>query len=230
MQERLQKYLARCGVASRRSCENLIEQGRVRVNGQVASLGCSIDASLDVVQLDDNPVMPPKRLQYWVLHKPLGYVTTVSDPQGRETVMQLMPRHLPRLFPVGRLDRDSSGLLLFTNDGELTHKLLHPSSHVWKTYHCGLHAQPSEEVLERLRRGLLLEDGPTAPCRARWHRGCLEIELREGRKRQVRRMLASLGYPVQWLRRVGFGPLKLEGLAEGECRPLTQDEVQQLYG
>ncbi|MBT9583889.1 rRNA pseudouridine synthase [bacterium] len=230
MQERLQKYLARCGVGSRRACETLIEQQRVRVNGQVATLGSSLDATLDTVTLDERPVLAPSRLHYWILNKPVGYVTTVSDPQGRDTVMKLMPAHLPRIFPVGRLDRDSMGLLLFTNDGELTHQLLHPSRHVWKTYHCGLHGQPSESALEQLRQGLQLDDGPTAPCRARWQRGCLEVELSEGRKRQVRRMLASLGYPVQWLRRVAFGPLKLEGLAEGQCRALTAAEVEALRG
>jgi 23S rRNA pseudouridine2605 synthase len=230
MQERLQKYLARCGQGSRRACEALIEQGRVCVNGQVAPLGSSVQAGLDQVTLDERPVLPPSRLHYWILHKPVGYVTTVSDPQGRDTVMKLMPSHLPRIFPVGRLDRDSMGLLLFTNDGELTHRLLHPSRHVWKTYHCGLRSQPPESVLEQLRRGVLLDDGPTAPCRAHWQRGCLVVELSEGRKRQVRRMLASLGYPVQWLRRVAFGPLTLEGLAEGQCRSLTAEEVEALRG
>ncbi len=230
MQERLQKYLARCGVGSRRGCEELIEQKRVLVNGLVATLGMSVDGSLDQVLLDNQPVQPPSRLHYWMLNKPTGYVTTVSDPQGRDTVMKLMPAHLPRIFPVGRLDRDSCGLLLFTNDGDLTNRLLHPSSHVWKTYQCGVHGQPGPEVLDRLRAGLELDDGPTAPCRARWLKDCLEVELSEGRKRQVRRMLSSLGYPVQWLRRVAFGPLRLDGLAEGKCRPLTAVEVAALHG
>ena len=230
MQERLQKYLARCGLGSRRGCEHLIEQGRVRVNGAVATLGSSLDPLSDEVLVDDEVVRAPSLLHYWMLNKPTGYVTTVSDPQGRDTVMKLMPSHLPRVFPVGRLDRDSMGLLLFTNDGELTHRLLHPSSHVWKTYHCGLHTQPGETVLEQLRQGVVLDDGPTAPCRARWLRGCLEVELSEGRKRQVRRMLASLGYPVQWLRRVAFGPLRLDGLPEGQCRVLRDDEVAALRG
>lgn len=229
MTERLQKYLARCGVGSRRACESLIEQGRVLVDGAVASLGSSVGEGQRVT-LDGSPVTPVGRLHYWMLNKPVGYVTTVSDPQGRDTVMKLMPSHLPRIFPVGRLDRDSMGLLLFTNDGELTHHLLHPSGHVWKTYHVGLHREISADALQRLRSGLELEDGPTAPCRARWLRGCLEVEIHEGRKRQVRRMLALLGYPVQWLRRVAFGPLKLGGLPEGECRALTPDEVAALRG
>lgn len=229
MSERLQKYLARCGVGSRRHCETLIEQGRVLVDGQVALLGSSVSAG-QAVMLDGRTILPPVRLHYWMLNKPVGYVTTVSDPQGRDTVMKLMPPHLPRIFPVGRLDRDSMGLLLFTNDGELTNRLLHPSRHVWKTYHCGLHRQPGQEALQQLRSGLELEDGLTAPCRARWIRGTLEIEICEGRKRQVRRMLAFLGYPVQWLRRVAFGPLVLGALPEGECRSLTVEEVNSLRG
>jgi len=228
VQERLQKYLARCGLGSRRACEKVIEDGRVSVNGATASLGSSVTPGSDQVLVDGTAAIPVARLHYWMLNKPVGYVTTVTDPQGRETVMRLMPKHLPRIYPVGRLDRDSMGLLLFTNDGELTNRLLHPSRHVWKTYHCGLHAQPPEGVLEQLRAGVTLEDGLTAPCRARWQRGCLVVELSEGRKRQVRRMLASLGYPVQWLRRVAFGPLRLEGLPEGQCRALTEAEVEAL--
>lgn len=227
MQERVQKYLARCGVGSRRACEKLIEDGRVRVNTQVVDLGACVTAG-DEVLLDGKLVVLTSSLHYWMLNKPVGYVTTVSDPQGRDTVMRLMPRHLPRIFPVGRLDLDSMGLLLFTNDGDLTFKLLHPSQHVWKTYHCGVRAQPPESVLALLRAGVELEDGLTAPCRVRWLRDCLEVELREGRKRQVRRMLSSVGYPVQWLRRVAFGPILLGGLPEGQCRALTQAEVEAL--
>ncbi len=199
----------------------------MRVNSQVVSLGTCLEPG-DEVLLDGKPVVPPSGLHYWMLNKPVGYVTTVSDPQGRDTVMRLMPTHLPRIFPVGRLDLDSMGLLLFTNDGELTHKLLHPSRHVWKTYHCGLRFRPSDAVLERLRQGVELEDGLTAPCRVQWLRDFLQVDLREGRKRQVRRMLASIGHPVQWLRRVAFGPIQLGSLPEGECRALTAAEVEAL--
>ncbi|MBS2033678.1 rRNA pseudouridine synthase [bacterium] len=227
MAERVQKYLARCGVGSRRACEKLIEAGRVRVNGSVVALGACVEAQ-DEVLVDQRPVVLSSGLHYWMLNKPVGYVTSVTDPQGRDTVMRLMPKHLPRIFPVGRLDLDSMGLLLFTNDGDLTYKLLHPSGHVWKTYHCGLRSQPPESVLERVRSGLELEDGPTSPCKAQWTRGCLEIALCEGRKRQVRRMLASVGYPVEWLRRVSFGPLSLGNLPEGQCRALSEQEVEAL--
>ena len=225
--ERVQKYLARCGLGSRRACEKLIEEGRVRVNGTVVALGACVLPG-DKVLMDERPVVLTSGLHYWMLNKPVGYVTSVTDPQGRDTVMRLMPRHLPRIFPVGRLDLDSMGLLLFTNDGDLTYKLLHPSGHVWKTYHCGLRAQPTEAVLERVRAGLQLEDGLTAPCKARWLRGCLEISLCEGRKRQVRRMLAAVGHPVEWLRRVSFGPLDLGNLPEGQCRALSDPEVEAL--
>ena len=214
-------------MGSRRACEKLIEEGRVRVNSQVVELGACLEPG-DAVLVDGRPVVLTSGLHYWMLNKPVGYVTTVSDPQGRDTVMRLMPKHLPRVFPVGRLDLDSMGLLLFTNDGELTHKLLHPSQHVWKTYQCGVRARPAEVVLERLRQGVELEDGLTAPCRVRWDRDCLEVELREGRKRQVRRMLASIGHPVQWLRRIAFGPIQLGALPEGECRALSPAEVEAL--
>jgi 23S rRNA pseudouridine2605 synthase len=205
----------------------LIEDGRVRVNSVVVELGACV-APGDEILVDGKPVVLTSGLHYWMLNKPIGFVTTVSDPQGRDTVMRLMPRHLPRVFPVGRLDLDSMGLLLFTNDGDLTHKLLHPSKHVWKTYHCGLRARPPESVLEQLRQGVELDDGLTAPCRIRWARDFLEVELREGRKRQVRRMLAFVGFPVQWLRRVAFGPITLGSLPEGECRALSPAEVEAL--
>lgn len=199
----------------------------MQVNSVVIELGACV-ASGDEILVDGKPVVLTSGLHYWMLNKPVGFVTTVSDPQGRDTVMRLMPRHLPRIFPVGRLDLDSMGLLLFTNDGDLTHKLLHPSKHVWKTYHCGLRARPPESVLEQLRQGVELDDGQTAPCRIRWARDFLEVELREGRKRQVRRMLAFVGFPVQWLRRVAFGPITLGSLPEGECRALSPAEVEAL--
>lgn len=226
MQERLQKYLARCGLGSRRKCEQLIQDGRATVNGETARLGQCVLAGQDRVEVDSCPVEPSFRRTYWMLNKPPGYVTTVRDPQGRPTVMQLLPPGLPRMFPVGRLDRDSEGLLLFSNDGELTQRLLHPSGKVWKSYHCGLANAPSALTLERLREGLQLEDGPTAPCRAQWKGRFLEIQIREGRKRQIRRMLAHLGHPVLWLRRVALGPLQLGDLPPGQARPLTRAEIE----
>ncbi len=226
--ERLQKYLARSGVGSRRACERLIEGGRVLINGKPAHLGQSIEPGHDRVQVDERDITPPETLAYWMVHKPYGHVTTASDPQGRTTVMELLPPGLPRLFPVGRLDRDSTGLLLFSNDGQLTQRLLHPSHQCWKAYHCGLDQAIVEADLQRLRNGLTLDDGPTAPCRAHWRGDHLQIEIHEGRKRQVRRMLAHLGYRVVWLCRVNFGPLHLGDLEPGQARPLTPREVEAL--
>lgn len=227
--ERLQKYLARCGLGSRRACESLITAGEVTVDGRVAGLGESVEEG-QRIQWRGRNVAPPLSLVYWMMNKPVGYVSTVSDPQGRPTVMELLPRMDERIFPVGRLDRDSQGLLLFTNDGELTQRLLHPSRHVWKTYLLGLDGRPSETELQRLRAGVELDDGPTAPCRARWLGDCLEVEVQEGRKRQVRRMLAFFGYGTRWLQRVGFGPVGLGDLPEGRCRRLSDREVAALRG
>lgn len=229
MTERLQKYMARCGLGSRRACEKLIEQGVVTVDGVPAHLGQSVEES-SVVQCRGVNVVPPEQLVYWMMHKPVGYVTTVSDPQGRPTVMELLPPDIGRVFPVGRLDLDSEGLLLFTNDGELTQKLLHPSRHVWKRYQCLVRGVPTAATLRALEQGLELTDGVTAPCRARWLGDRLEIELQEGRKRQVRRMLGLVGHPVQALRRVAFGPIHLGDLAPGKCRQLTAAEVARLHG
>jgi 23S rRNA pseudouridine2605 synthase len=230
MTERLQKYLARCGLGSRRACEKLIEQGLVRVDGAPAHLGQSIDPAASIVECRGARVLPPEALVYWMMHKPVGYVTTVSDPQGRPTVMELLPDGVGRVFPVGRLDRDSEGLLLFTNDGELTQRLLHPSRHVWKRYRCLVQGKPSAATLRALEQGVELTDGLTAPCRARWLGDCVEIELQEGRKRQVRRMLGVVGHPVQALRRVAFGAVELGDLLPGKCRRLSDAEVARLRG
>jgi pseudouridine synthase len=170
---------------------------------------------------------------YIVLNKPAGYVTTMRDPQGRPRVIDLLPRNAPRVYPVGRLDFGTTGLLLLTDDGDLVWRLLHPSRGVWKTYQAKVVGTPDSGILDRLRRGVVLEDGPTAPARAKILRvedgyATLEIELHEGRKRQVRRMLAAVGHHAVELRRTGFGPLRLGDLPEGACRCLTGDEVAAL--
>src|SRR5690606_31804937 len=175
---------------------------------------------------------PVVQLHYLMLHKPAGYVTTASDPQGRPTVMELVPA-MPRLYPVGRLDLDTEGLLLLTNDGPLAHRLTHPRYGVPKLYRAKVAGLVVPEALERLRTGVLLDDGPTAPARVRLLRqetgtALLELELKEGRKRQVRRMCAAVGHPVLHLRRAGFGPLRLGRLPKGAYRPLTPDEVARL--
>ncbi len=231
--ERLQKVLARAGVASRRRAEELIRAGRVTVNGRVVTeLGARVDPERDVVRVDGRPVRrePPT---YILLHKPVGVVSTTRDPQGRRTVLDLLPDLGVRLYPVGRLDYDSSGLLLLTNDGELAHRLTHPRFGVEKVYRVRVQGHPSEDDLERLRRGVRLAEGPTAPARVRVLRRdadgtWLEVALREGRNRQVRRMLAALGYGVRALVRVREGPLALRGLQPGQWRHLSDQEVRRL--
>jgi 23S rRNA pseudouridine2605 synthase len=231
---RLQKLLADAGLASRRGAEALIRAGRVRVNGRTAALGESADPERDAIAVDGRPLrLEPKG--YWLLHKPRGVVTTRSDPGGRPTVVDLLPppaRRL-RLYPVGRLDLDSEGLVLLTNDGALAQRLLHPSFESEKEYVVDVRGVPSDEALRRLAEGFPLGAGerPTAPAGvARGRRGArgartrLHVVLREGRKRQLRRALAALGHPVERLVRVRIGPLRLRGLAPGEARALTRGE------
>src|SRR5690606_13808586 len=234
--ERLQKVLAAAGIGSRRRCEELIAAGRVQVNGQVVTrLGTRVDPLRDDIRVDGRPVRPlrPDRFRYVMMHKPVGVVTTLRDPQGRPTVADLLPKGFPRLLPVGRLDRDSSGLLLFTNDGELAAALLHPRYEIPKTYRVTVQGHPSPRALAALRRGVLLEDGPTAPAQVKVlsrdrDTSVLEMVIHEGRKRQVRRMCAAVGHPVVALRRVAFGPLTLGGLPPGAVRELSSREVEAL--
>jgi 23S rRNA pseudouridine2605 synthase len=205
----------------------------VSVNGRVITeLGSRVDPLTDIVEVDGVRVSLGDAPAYLMLNKPAGYVTTMSDPQGRPTVAELVPQEPAGLFPVGRLDRSTTGLLLFTTDGTLAHTLLHPRYHVEKTYIAEVEGCPSEAELGDLRRGVILEDGPTAPARARIMRADppakVEIAIREGRKRQVRRMFAQIGHPVLTLRRVSFGPLSLGDLAEGQHRHLGAEEVDAL--
>ncbi|MBA4371071.1 MAG: rRNA pseudouridine synthase [Coriobacteriaceae bacterium] len=233
---RLQKFLARAGVASRRGSEDLMTAGRVAVNGVVTSeLGAKVDPATDTVTVDGREVRPDEGAAYFALNKPAGYVTTMSDPQGRPTVADLMPADAPAgLFPVGRLDLDTTGLLLLTSDGELGHRLLHPRHHVWKTYRAEVDGEPSDADLRALADGIELDDGSTAPARAHlvWSEGSraeVELSLREGRKRQVKRMLSAVGHPVRALHRIAFGPVELGDLAPGATRPLTDAEVAALH-
>jgi len=231
--ERLQKVLARYGVASRRRCEELILAGRVRVNGKIVTqLGTKVDVERDFIEVDGKPLQREEEKVYIILYKPKGYLTTVRDPQGRKTVMDLVKGVKERIYPVGRLDCDTEGLLLLTNDGDLSFTLTHPSHRVEKTYLAVVKGTPSKAQLERLRRGVILEDGKTAPAGVRLLRpgrqAEVEITIHEGRKRQVRRMFDAIGHPVLYLRRVRFGPLKLEGLKPGQYRRLGDKEVRQL--
>ena len=227
---RLQKWMARCGVGSRRACEQFIRQGRVQVNGEPAQLGMRIDPERDKVTLNGKPLKPPPAFLYLMLHKPAGYVTTRRDPHAPRTVMELLKGVKTPVFPVGRLDADAEGLLLLTNDGELANRLLHPRYKVAKTYRVWVQGMPSAKALQRLREGVLLEEGKTAPAEVRLlkrgrYQSLLEITLREGRKRQIKRMCAAVGHPVQRLVRVAFGPLRLpDDLPPGRWRELTPSE------
>ena len=226
--ERLQKVLARTGIGSRRVCEELIADGRVTVNGEVAELGRRVDTEHDHVEVDGVPISVREGLAYYLLNKPAGVVTTASDPQGRRTVVELVPAE-PRVFPVGRLDAETEGLLLLTNDGDLTHRLTHPSFGVEKEYLALVEGTPSPGALRRLREGIELDDGVTAPARASLDPpSSLTIVIHEGRNRQVRRMCDAIGHRVLRLVRVRIGPIADRRLRPGEWRELRQDEVRAL--
>ena len=231
---RLQKLLAAAGFGSRRSAEALIRDGRVTVNGRTAELGESADPATDTIALDGERIAR-EPVRHWMIHKPAGVVTTVADPLGRVTVMSLLPAGLGQLYPVGRLDRDSSGLVLMTNDGSLTQKLLHPSYESEKEYRVTVKGEVSERSFERLRRGVRLEDGKTAPAevtsvRFDAERGVttFQLTLTEGRRRQIRRAMWSLRHPVKKLVRIRVGPLRLGRLEVGLARPLRADEIRAL--
>ncbi len=226
--ERLQKVLARAGIGSRRVSEDLIEAGRVRVNGEVAVLGRRVDPDRDVVTVDGTPVGTAQGLAYRLLNKPRGVVATADDPQGRPTVVQLVPGD-PRVVPVGRLDVDTEGLLLLTNDGMLHHRLTHPSFGVEKEYLAEVEGELTPRALQRLRSGVELDDGVTAPAKASSPLpNMLKLTLHEGRNRQVRRMCEAIGHPVRRLVRTRIGPLADGSLPPGSWRDLTQGEIRAL--
>ena len=235
--ERLQKIMAACGIASRRGAEEIIAAGRVTLNGKVVlEQGTKADPELDAICVDGKPLKRRERLLYFLLHKPRGYVTTVSDPEGRPTVMELMKKCPQRVYPVGRLDYASEGLLLMTNDGQLAQRLMKAGSHAPKTYLVKISGQPDEQALNRLRAGITieLEDGmrvKTSPAKLRlvedsanpWY----EVILSEGRNRQIRRMFQRVGFNVEKIKRVQLGPLVLD-VPPGKYRALTVREVAQL--
>jgi 23S rRNA pseudouridine2605 synthase len=226
--ERLQKVLARLGLGSRRVCEEMIADGRITVNGIVADLGRRIDVESDLVELDGAVVGVKPGLVHYLLNKPTGVVTTADDPQGRPTVVGLVPDE-PRVFPVGRLDMDTEGLLLLTNDGDLTHRLTHPSFGVEKEYIAHVEGTPTRAVLRHLREGVELEDGRTAPADAALVApGVIRLTIHEGRNRQVRRMCEAVGHPVIRLVRSRIGPIADRRLKPGHWRPLTGDELRAL--
>lgn len=230
---RLQKYMAMCGVAARRKCEEIIAAGRVAVNGEtITQMGTQVEDG-DVVTLDGRIITPEEEKRYILYHKPAGEVTTVSDDKGRETVMDRFADFPVRLYPVGRLDYDSEGLLLLTNDGDLTERMLHPSMEVDKTYLARVSNQVTPEEARQLERGVMVDGRKTA--RAKVHILSVQnlftdmiITIHEGRNRQVRKMVEQIGHQVVMLRRIRFGPLKLGELPRGMWRPLTQEELDAL--
>ncbi|NMD25122.1 MAG: rRNA pseudouridine synthase [Actinobacteria bacterium] len=226
--ERLQKVLAVRGWGSRRVCEDMISDGRVTVNGATAVLGRRVDTDHDLVEVDGVPIGVRPGLVYYLLNKPEGVVTTAHDPQGRRTVVQIVPAE-PRVYPVGRLDVATEGLLLLTNDGDLAHRLAHPSHGVEKEYLAEVDGAPGGGAVRRLRDGVELEDGITAPAKvSQPSPGVLRITIHEGRNRQVRRMCEAVGHPVHRLVRVRIGPLRDAQLKPGEWRELSQAEVRSL--
>ena len=227
---RVQKFMSAAGVASRRTAEELIAAGRVTVDGQVVKLGDKVDPSRQVVAVDGKPAVPQAR-EYFMVNKPKGYLSTVADRFARRTVLDLIPEAPPGTHPAGRLDLDVEGLLLLTNDGEFTAAMMHPSRRVDKIYIARVRGVPSYADLERMRSGMRLEDGPTAPAKVRLlekqdEEAVIEIIIHEGRKRQVKRMMARIRHPVIALKRIGIGPLQLGELGRGEWRRLTAEEVQ----
>ncbi|MEN9594081.1 MAG: hypothetical protein RLY23_564 [Actinomycetota bacterium] len=232
--DRLQKVLARAGIGSRRVCEDYIVRRRIRVNGEVAILGRRVHPESDVIEFDRVIVTTRADLVHYLLNKPRGVVTTAHDPQGRQTVLDLLPSD-QRIFPVGRLDLDSEGLIVLTNDGDLAQALTHPSLGVEKEYLAELRGIPTRAELRQLREGIELEDGLTAPATVTLtdeHGGnaAISIAIHEGRNRQVRRMCEAIGHPVRRLIRVRIGPIADPALSPGDWRVLTPSEVRSLHG
>ena len=230
---RLQKVLAQAGIASRRACEALISEGRVEVNSEIVfEQGRRVDPERDVIRVDGARIPPPRRHRYLALNKPRGVVSTMDDPEGRRTLADLLSErgNTERLFHVGRLDTDTEGLLILTNDGDFAHRLAHPSYEVPKTYIAEVAGVVSEQILRRLRRGITLEDGPVRPTSVKIvstarDKTLLKITLQEGRNRVVRRTMEAVGHPVRGLSRIGIGPVRLGNLQVGEYRELTREEL-----
>lgn len=233
--ERLQKVIAHAGIASRRKAELLIQEGRVKVNGKtVTELGVTVDPNNDYIEVDGQAIASEKNV-YYLFNKPTGVITSVKDPQGRKVVTDYFKHIKERIYPVGRLDYDTSGLLVLTNDGELAHRLMHPSFHVHKTYRVTVHGIPNDQQVNRLIKGIMLDDGLTAPAQVeriksdrKTNRATLKITIHEGRNRQVRLMFRAIGHRVLALHREKYGFLTLKGIQEGEYRHLSRDEVKQL--
>lgn len=230
---RLQKFLAECGIDSRRGCELLIREGKVLVNGETAQLGQEVTPGVDSIVVEGESVSTGKKV-YVVLNKPANVITTARDTHGRKTVMDYLEGLDERVFPVGRLDSDVEGVLLFTNDGDLAFRLMHPKFEVSKTYMAWVKGCVGKDALKRLEQGVQLEDGMTSPARATVLQSggrttLLKLVLHEGRKREVKRMCAAVGHPVEKLHRVAFANIRVKGLRPGEWRRLSGEEVRQLF-
>lgn len=230
---RLQKFLAESGVASRRKSEELIEQGKVKVNGNVASIGDKINPKRDTVTVSGKKIVKQKSHTYIMLHKPRGFITTMSDEMDRKCVAQLIKDVPGRVYPVGRLDRDSEGMLLFTNDGEFANAMTHPTRHVPKTYRVTVRPGITDDQITRLTTGIMIDERMTAPCEVRVvtkeeGRVVLEIILHEGRNRQIRKMCEEVGLEVARLKRTAIASIKLGMLKQGDYRELSEDEVRKL--
>ncbi len=234
MKVRINKFMARSGITSRRGADRLIAQGRVTVNDQIVQeLGLKIDDMSDKVELDGKKILPIKKPDYILLNKPLGYLVTRKDPFGRKTVMKLLPPDKSYLFPVGRLDFDSEGLLLFTNDGELAHRLMHPSFKVKKEYLIRIADRPGAAEIKSLEKGIYLDNKKTAPAKIKLLREnqkttIFSIEIHEGRKREIRRMFKAIGHPVLLLKRIKLAGLTIGKLKSGHWRHLTSPEIDRL--
>ncbi|WP_055107733.1 pseudouridine synthase [Paenibacillus ihumii] len=234
--ERLQKILAAAGVASRRKCEELIVSGQVQVNGEtVTALGTKADPAVDVITVNGKTIGTEKKV-YIMFNKPKGVITSASDPQGRKIVTDYLKGISERLYPVGRLDYDTEGLLLLTNDGDFAHLLTHPKHHVPKTYLATVKGVPHGTELDKLKEGIMLEDGMTAPAEVEYYdvdpggkQSVISITIHEGRNRQVRRMFEAIHHPVVKLKRISFGDLYLDNLKRGLFRHLTKEEVEGLF-
>ncbi len=234
--ERLQKVMAAAGIASRRKCEEMILNGLVEVNGEIVkTLGVKVDPAVDRIVVGNKPIRSEKKL-YLMMNKSKGVITSAKDPQGRKVVSDFLPGIKERVYPVGRLDYDTEGLLLLTNDGEFANLLTHPSHHVPKTYRATVKGVPHGTQLEKLQAGIKLEDGMTAPAEVEYHdvdtdknEATITITIHEGRNRQVRRMFEAIGHKVIRLKRIRFGELGLESLGRGKYRHLTPQEVKELF-
>lgn len=229
---RINKFLADSGVASRRACDKLIEEGRVKSNGKICKLGDEIDFD-DVVTVDGAVVSPKKKFEYYIMNKPKGYVTTVKDDKGRKTVMDLLPTNVGRIYPVGRLDYDTEGLLILTSDGELANRLTHPRNEIPKTYLVRIEGKITESALAKLRTGVVLDGVKTKRANIKVIQDTqnftkLHVTITEGKNRQVRRMFESVNVQVDFLKRIKIGDLTLRGLDRGEVRKLSKEEIYYL--